>query len=112
MRKIVLGLIKTYQKTLSLDHGPLAILFPSGFCRFQPTCSEYTYQAIEKYGLLEGGLIGFWRINRCHPFNKGGFDPLPGLKEKEKLVRRGLFLAFIYILIILLLFLLIKTARQ
>lgn len=45
-------------------------------CRFYPTCSEYTYQAIEKYGLIKGIYLGLKRIIRCHPFNPGGYDPL------------------------------------
>ncbi len=50
-------------------------LFPP-CCRFTPTCSQYTIQAIEKYGVLRGGLMGAWRILRCHPFAKGGHDPV------------------------------------
>lgn len=45
-------------------------------CRYTPSCSLYTLQAIEKYGLLRGGLMGTWRLLRCHPFSKGGFDPV------------------------------------
>jgi len=45
-------------------------------CRYTPTCSEYTYQAIEKYGVLKGSLMGFGRILRCNPFSKGGHDPV------------------------------------
>ena len=45
--------------------------------RFYPSCSEYTYQAVEKYGVLRGSLMGGWRIMRCNPFNKGGYDPVP-----------------------------------
>jgi len=45
-------------------------------CRFTPSCSLYTLQAIEKYGLLKGGFMGARRILRCHPFSKGGFDPV------------------------------------
>jgi len=71
-----LKLIKIYQKTLSFDHGPLKVLFPDGFCRFYPTCSDYGYQAIAKYGLIKGGLMTGGRILRCNPFSKGGFDPV------------------------------------
>ncbi len=46
-------------------------------CRFQPTCSQYTYQAVEKYGSLKGLYLGFLRIVRCHPWSKGGYDPVP-----------------------------------
>lgn len=71
-----LFLIKLYQKTISPDHGWFSSLNPYGFCRFHPTCSQYGYQAIEKYGLIKGGWLSFWRILRCNPFNKGGSDPL------------------------------------
>lgn len=76
MRKPALLLIRLYQKTFSPDHGPLKAKFPYGCCRFQPTCSEYTYQAIEKYGIIKGGAMGTWRILRCNPFSKGGEDPV------------------------------------
>jgi putative membrane protein insertion efficiency factor len=75
-RKTVLKIIKLYQHTLSFDHGFFSFLFPHGFCRFKPTCSEYGYEAIAKYGILKGGLKALWRILRCNPFSKGGFDPL------------------------------------
>ncbi len=100
MRKIILKLIKIYQKTLSLDHGPLSFLYSEGFCRFRPTCSEYAYQAIEKYGTIKGSLIGFWRINRCNPFNKGGFDPVPEKDQTEPLIIKGLSILLTYILVI------------
>jgi len=75
MKQIILFLIRIYQKTLSLDHGLLGKVFQGGACRFTPTCSQYTYQAIEKYGLIKGGIKGVARISRCHPFSKGGYDP-------------------------------------
>jgi uncharacterized protein len=75
-RRIVVFFIKIYQKTLSLDHGPLKSLFPHGYCRFTPTCSQYGIDAINKYGIVKGGFKACYRILRCNPFNKGGYDPL------------------------------------
>lgn len=75
-RFFVLKLIKIYQKTLSFDHGPLKAFFPQGYCRYHPTCSNYAYQAIEKYGLIKGGIKSFWRLLRCNPFSGGGYDPV------------------------------------
>ena len=68
MKNFVLFLINIYQK--------LSKLTPSR-CRFYPTCSEYTKQAILKYGLLKGGFLGIKRICKCHPLNDGGYDPVP-----------------------------------
>jgi hypothetical protein len=68
--------IRIYQKTLSFDHGLLSYLYPRGFCRFHPTCSEYAIQAIEKYGVIKGGLKAAWRVVRCNPYSKGGNDPV------------------------------------
>ncbi len=76
IKKPFLYLIKIYQRTLSLDHGPLKILFPQGYCRYNPTCSQYTYDAIEKYGVIKGSIKGFYRILRCNPFSQGGEDPV------------------------------------
>lgn len=74
--RIMIVIIKIYQKIFSFDHGPLKVMYPHGFCRFHPTCSEYSIQAIKKYGPIKGGLMATWRILRCNPFNKGGNDPL------------------------------------
>ena len=68
MRKIFIFLIKFYQKAISPFLGKR--------CRFYPTCSEYTKQAVEKYGALKGLYLGLIRILKCHPFHKGGYDPL------------------------------------
>ena len=76
LAKVLIQIIKIYQKTLSLDHGVLKFLRPYGQCRFRPTCSEYTIQALKKYGLFKGSLLGAWRIIRSNPFSKGGYDPL------------------------------------
>ncbi len=73
-KKIVLFLIRVYQKTLSPDHGPLKEKFPHGYCRFYPTCSEYGYQVVEKYGVIRGVPKMVWRIMRCNPWSKGGVD--------------------------------------
>jgi len=68
MRSFVTGTIKIYQKIISP-------LFPPS-CRFYPTCSDYAIQAINKYGVLKGSLKAAYRILRCNPFNKGGYDPV------------------------------------
>jgi len=75
-RYVAVFILKIYQKTLSMDHGLLRFLKPHGACRFRPTCSEYGIQAIEKYGLIQGGFKTVWRVLRCNPWNKGGWDPL------------------------------------
>jgi len=76
-RYVVLKLIRLYQKTLSFDHGFMKHLYPNGYCRFYPTCSEYGHQAIERHGLIKGGWLTTNRIIRCNPFNKGGIDEVP-----------------------------------
>lgn len=68
MKFIALGLIRLYKKFIS------PLLPPA--CRFTPTCSEYSYQAIARYGLLKGGWMAIKRISRCHPLNPGGYDPV------------------------------------
>ena len=69
-RQPFLWLILVYQRTL-------ARALPPGTCRFYPSCSHYGYEAIEKYGIIRGGAMAVWRIMRCNPWNKGGFDPVP-----------------------------------
>lgn len=68
--------IRLYQTFLSPDHGWLKARFPHGYCRFRPTCSEYSIAALQKYGFLKGGLLSVGRILRCHPWSPGGWDPL------------------------------------
>jgi uncharacterized protein len=68
MRKLAVGPIRVYRRFIS------PMLPPS--CRYWPTCSEYTLQAVEKYGVFKGGLLGAWRIIRCNPWSKGGIDPV------------------------------------
>jgi putative membrane protein insertion efficiency factor len=69
MRVLALRLIRMYQSTYSRVAPPS--------CRFLPTCSEYAYQAIARHGLIRGMWLGVRRISRCHPFNPGGYDPVP-----------------------------------
>jgi len=77
MKKFLLKTIRFYQKYLSLDTGWAKRLFITDkVCRFRPTCSEYTYQAIDKYGIIAGLWMGIKRICRCHPWSKGGYDPV------------------------------------
>jgi putative membrane protein insertion efficiency factor len=68
MRKIAVGPIRMYRRLVS------PMLPPS--CRYWPTCSEYALQAIQKHGVVKGGLLGAWRIIRCNPWSKGGIDPV------------------------------------
>ncbi|HBP00265.1 MAG: hypothetical protein UU48_C0008G0013 [Candidatus Uhrbacteria bacterium GW2011_GWF2_41_16] len=70
-------LIKIYQKTLSFDHGILRWLYPYGYCRFYPSCSEYGRQAIEKYGCFRGLWLAGKRLSKCHPWSRGGEDCVP-----------------------------------
>ena len=69
MRKVLLSLIRLYQRTLSQITPPT--------CRFYPSCSEYGYQAVARYGVFKGGWMAVKRIVRCNPFNPGGYDPVP-----------------------------------
>ena len=68
-RRIPLFFLRGYKRFLSPLLPPM--------CRFEPTCSVYTMQAVEKYGTLRGVWLGMRRLARCHPFNPGGWDPVP-----------------------------------
>lgn len=77
LKKLFLSLIKFYQRFLSLDQGLLGKLIPGNqVCIFTPTCSQYMYDAVSKYGVFKGGWMGFRRILRCGPWSKGGYDPV------------------------------------
>ncbi len=80
MKRLFLKLIKLYQKHISPRTPPR--------CRFYPTCSTYTYVAIERFGVVRGTLMGLWRILRCNPFHPGGYDPVPEKKSSPKMPNR------------------------
>lgn len=70
MKNLLINGIRFYQKYLSpLKSAPC--------CKFSPTCSAYAIEAIEKHGAIKGTLLAIWRILRCNPFSKGGYDPVP-----------------------------------
>lgn len=69
LSKFLIAIIRFYQITISPMKGPT--------CRFQPTCSSYAIEAIKKHGAIKGGYLGIRRILKCHPFHKGGYDPVP-----------------------------------
>lgn len=69
MKTVALAIIRFYQRFIS------PLLPPS--CRFTPSCSHYGYEAIQKHGFMRGGWLAIKRIGRCHPFNPGGYDPVP-----------------------------------
>lgn len=74
-RKTLVLVIKTYQLLLSPDHSFWAkVVYPEGYCKFYPSCSEYGAQVIKKKGVLVGLLKTSWRILRCNPWSKGGVD--------------------------------------
>ena len=75
MKAILLGIIRLYQGTLSQALPPT--------CRFEPSCSEYGYEAIDRYGALRGSWLTIKRVGRCHPFHPGGYDPVPEFEENE-----------------------------
>jgi putative membrane protein insertion efficiency factor len=73
MKKVIIKIIEIYQKTLSPDHGWFR---RGGFCKYQPSCSEYCKGAVEKYGVLKGLAKAGWRLLRCNPWSSGGSDPV------------------------------------
>jgi len=77
MKSLVLYLIRLYQLSLSSLLGPR--------CRFFPTCSHYTQEAIQQHGLLQGGKLSLKRICKCHPFHSGGYDPVPSAADNPAL---------------------------
>lgn len=86
MKKLLIGLILIYQKYLS----PLK----STKCPYFPSCSQYGLEAVRQYGALKGGMLSIWRILRCNPFSKGGYDPVTSINnridKKEMKLRKKL----------------------
>ena len=84
-KRLLLSLIKGYQIYISGMHP--------GCCRYQPTCSRYAMQAIDRFGVFRGSALALWRILRCNPFSKGGYDPVPEafpsiMKKKESIIQQ------------------------
>lgn len=83
MKKIVIAMLRGYKKYISPRLG--------NNCRFTPTCSEYAMQAVEIHGIFKGGALAAWRILRCNPFGKVGYDPPPpkgSWKNPQRILRR------------------------
>ncbi len=76
MKKILLALIRFYQRSISPNTAP--------HCKYIPTCSQYGLEAIERFGVFKGLALTIWRILRCNPFSKGGYDPVPEKRCKRK----------------------------
>ncbi len=72
---LMLKAIKFYKREISPYLRPA--------CRFVPTCSEYAYEAIERFGVFKGSMLAIWRIMRCNPFCKGGYDPVPQKRQEN-----------------------------
>lgn len=77
MKTILLWLIKWYRSCVSPYKG-------GACCKYIPSCSEYGLIAIERHGAIKGSLLAIWRVLRCNPFSKGGYDPVPEKKKKNK----------------------------
>lgn len=75
MKRPLIWLIRFYQKNISVHTVPS--------CKYFPTCSQYGIEAIQKFGAFKGTLLTIWRILRCNPFSKGGYDPVPDKKHRK-----------------------------
>lgn len=80
MKKIFLAVLRFYRKHISPHFPPM--------CRYYPTCSTYAVEAIEVHGAFKGGLLALWRLLRCNPLSKGGYDPVPPKRQDLDLSNR------------------------
>ncbi len=80
MKRVLIALIRFYQKNISSRTAPC--------CRFTPTCSQYAITAIERFGAIRGSFMAMWRILRCAPWSAGGYDPVPEKKTKKKCCKK------------------------
>ncbi|MGN1347903.1 MAG: membrane protein insertion efficiency factor YidD [Acutalibacteraceae bacterium] len=80
MKKIFLAILRFYRKHISPHFPPM--------CRYYPTCSTYAVEAIEVHGAFKGGLLALWRLLRCNPLSKGGYDPVPPKRQDLDLSNR------------------------
>ncbi|MCL5435681.1 MAG: membrane protein insertion efficiency factor YidD [Patescibacteria group bacterium] len=78
MKYFILGAITIYQNIFSPDHGWLSGRHPFGYCRFYPSCSEYTFQAVEKFGVIQGSYLAIRRVLSCNPFSPPAYKPFFG----------------------------------
>lgn len=76
MKRLLVRLVRFYQKGISPLKPPC--------CKYIPTCSQYAVEALERFGALKGTALAVWRILRCNPFSRGGYDPVPEKKKKDR----------------------------
>ena len=76
MKKLIIKIIRFYQKKISPLFGPR--------CRYYPTCSQYAVEAVERFGAFKGSILAVLRLLRCNPFFPGGYDPVPEKKKRKK----------------------------
>lgn len=76
MKRLLIRLVRFYQKGISPLKPPC--------CKYIPTCSQYAVEALERFGALKGTALSVWRILRCNPFSRGGYDPVPEKKKKDR----------------------------
>ncbi len=76
MKRLLIRLVRFYQKGISPLKPPC--------CKYIPTCSQYAVEALERFGALKGTALAIWRILRCNPFSRGGYDPVPEKKKKDR----------------------------